>query len=531
MPAILVVFVIALALVTCSSRADQALEPSQIDSTRRIILAGGALFSRSQRNKQIASPDSLQTQGPASVSDVSTLSINPRGWARSFVDRAKDQVWVSDFPGFDATGANDSSPAFTAAVASCPASGCTIRVPTVSAKIKMGATVILKPGITLEGAAQAPGYKAATVLQRVQSSGPIFLLPGTASLSPGASTGIRITGLALDGGNVNLPVVSAPEVNPGRGTWNVEIDHVSFYNARPGISAINAWDWWVHDNAFIACGSNPATATSLSASSCLYIGNSTQSNYAGANSNSWRITDNFIDTSIGRGIVSDSTLGKYPNNFMSIKGNHFGVRGYESIFGCLRDSSILGNLSEGSIAGYPIFDLKSGSGCGFNTIIGNHLAAPGAFAIVDNGASDLVASNSFNIKGSATAWIQLGASSGNVSVMNNKADDSPCCNTIPMVSDLGSLNTVMWNDGSDGMVINGHLPFKKFGQSYLIPTDLSHLRPKQSAVSQLPTCNASTQGHIRVVYDANAPTYNATVVGGGLVWTTVLCNSVNWTAH
>ena len=52
-----------------------------------------------------------------------------------------------------------------------------------------------------------------------------------------------------------------------------------------------------------------------------------------------------------------------------------------------------------------------------------------------------------------------------------------------------------------------------------------------TTVAGLPTCNGSTQDQIRVVMDANAPTYNATVVGGGAVRIPVYCNGNNWTAH
>lgn len=55
--------------------------------------------------------------------------------------------------------------------------------------------------------------------------------------------------------------------------------------------------------------------------------------------------------------------------------------------------------------------------------------------------------------------------------------------------------------------------------------------PNPTTVAQLPTCNANSQGQIRVVSDATSPAYNATIAGSGAVITMVLCNGTNWTAH
>lgn len=53
----------------------------------------------------------------------------------------------------------------------------------------------------------------------------------------------------------------------------------------------------------------------------------------------------------------------------------------------------------------------------------------------------------------------------------------------------------------------------------------------QTTVAGLPTCNAGNKGRLQGVTDANAPTYNATVAGGGAVAIPVYCNGTNWTAH
>lgn len=50
-------------------------------------------------------------------------------------------------------------------------------------------------------------------------------------------------------------------------------------------------------------------------------------------------------------------------------------------------------------------------------------------------------------------------------------------------------------------------------------------------VATLPTCNAGAAGTVLYVTDANGPTYNANLVGGGAVKTLAMCNGANWTAH
>lgn len=52
-----------------------------------------------------------------------------------------------------------------------------------------------------------------------------------------------------------------------------------------------------------------------------------------------------------------------------------------------------------------------------------------------------------------------------------------------------------------------------------------------STVAGLPTCNAGAEGSIAYVTDASAPSYNATLSGGGAVKTLAMCNGANWTAH
>lgn len=50
-------------------------------------------------------------------------------------------------------------------------------------------------------------------------------------------------------------------------------------------------------------------------------------------------------------------------------------------------------------------------------------------------------------------------------------------------------------------------------------------------VATLPTCNGTTTHSMASVSDATAPTYNATLTGGGAVQIPVYCNGTAWTAH
>jgi hypothetical protein len=50
-------------------------------------------------------------------------------------------------------------------------------------------------------------------------------------------------------------------------------------------------------------------------------------------------------------------------------------------------------------------------------------------------------------------------------------------------------------------------------------------------VATLPTCNAGAAGTVAYVTDATAPTYNASLTGGGAVKALAMCNGSGWTAH
>ena len=57
------------------------------------------------------------------------------------------------------------------------------------------------------------------------------------------------------------------------------------------------------------------------------------------------------------------------------------------------------------------------------------------------------------------------------------------------------------------------------------------IQPPETTVGLLPTCNGGSKGYTYRVSDANSPTWNAALAGGGSVEVLALCNGTSWTAH
>jgi hypothetical protein len=69
------------------------------------------------------------------------------------------------------------------------------------------------------------------------------------------------------------------------------------------------------------------------------------------------------------------------------------------------------------------------------------------------------------------------------------------------------------------------------GTDYFAPTGSGGLALAAKTVSTLPSCNARSVGNLYYVTDANAPSWNATVSGGGSAVVMAFCNGANWVAH
>jgi hypothetical protein len=405
-------------------------------------------------------------------------------------------------------GTIDAGPALQSAVNSCSTQYCVIALPPATTCYNIVTPVTWRAGVSLEGQDTADAnvfYTAAggSKLCLGESTAPMITLPGAsnANIETNVSSAMRFSHVRFEGNNRPQPIISAPDTLGGRGSWAVTIDHSTFMDGRPAIYAANSWDWWIHDNGFIRSG-NVATGTGNQVAA-LYIFNS---NTAGGidNSNYWRITDNFFDTTDGRAIQSDCTgVGTPSANWdMSIVGNHFGPPGgHESIYGCFNQSNISGNLLEGAASGLSTFNL-SGNGAGRNVISNNIMYSPGIYHIIDGNTLDLISNNSFITQGSSGYYINLTSTAYLVTVSNNKTNDAVCCNGVPLVFDQGALDNIIDNDGLEGSPANGAWPVQLYG------TVLQ--RPLMSTIPTIGDClNWGANG----IADAGSPCG----LGGGAV--------------
>ena len=257
-------------------------------------------------------------------------------------------------------GTTDDGPAFNAAIAACPASGgCTVFVPDVCPSYYKIVTGVTLPGhVRLLGEANIDANVTNPMtcgsLLINAGSGAMITLPGSATVTAQTSVGQSWSHIGFDGANLNFPVISAPEQNPGRGSWSVAADHFMIAHGRPCLSAQNSWDWSISDYSMVGCGNMPS-ATTMSQQAAIYTYNSAQT-YAGAATNSWRLTNGFIDTTHARALVSDSSGAGLANESFQVSNLHTGPQGYESLYGCFSGSSF-DIFSEGAVTGHATLQL------------------------------------------------------------------------------------------------------------------------------------------------------------------------------
>jgi hypothetical protein len=69
--------------------------------------------------------------------------------------------------------------------------------------------------------------------------------------------------------------------------------------------------------------------------------------------------------------------------------------------------------------------------------------------------------------------------------------------------------------------------------SYVQPSEVQYgsLSLPTTTVTSLPVCGPTQRGLLYSVSDAQPPTYNAPVSGGGAISIPVFCNGASWTAH
>lgn len=386
--------------------------------------------------------------------------------ARSWQSKIQEFRSILDF-GAVGDNSTDDSAALQAAVNSCTGI-CEIELPPATNCYRIASSVTWKYGVILKGT-HIPNpnidyiFTSGDSALCFASTGQISL-PGSSNLTANTSSAMGFINVLFNGGNLGQACIYAPELNPGRGSWGVTLFQDTFYHCQPAVYAETAWDWWIQSNSFIENGN--AVSGSGAEVASLYFKNSAQS-YAGANTNSIHVTNNFFDTTDGRAIQSDcSGAGAEINLFFSVIDNHFGPQGYESIYGCFGSSIFSGNESEGTTSGLRTLDLENTTGTGRNIIINNVLQSGGQYDVFDDNALDNIIGNTFIGSPSASAHIRLGSNSFVVTVNGNKSSDSSCCNTIPMVSDAGSGSSIFWNDGSDGVPSGNEVPQKINGTPY-----------------------------------------------------------------
>lgn len=289
-----------------------------------------------------------------------------------------------------------------------------------------------------------------TLLLRNQSTGPMFHIPGgDTSLPVGSGLGWGVFDLGLDGDDKNFPIINAPENE--RGSFNVRIHNVGFYRGRPAFYGANVWEWEVDGCSFVLCGDR-ATYSGVDPLGCSIFVLNGRRTYAGAASNSLMIHHNFIDTSVGAGIIFDSSGGGQCCKYNFITNNHFGPQGYANIYGTIAESVISGNTSEGVLAGEITINLFGTNGNGRNVISGNVLATPGTYHLSTGNAFDSITGNVMVGEGSSGYYMLLDSASQGCLVTGNVSNDQGApYEATPMVSDTGTSNKVYLNGGSEGM--------------------------------------------------------------------------------
>lgn len=491
----------ALTVAASPALADQVLGQGRIDSANRVILPGGPTLGTWQGQKYTATPDSLAVKSVGSV--IPWARKEAGAVTRNLIDKLYEHLSVKDFGAVGDTTSVDSvmkaddGPAIQRAIDAC--NGCIIDVP--SGIYKIATPLTGKGGIRWMGQSSVgSNFHAApsggSILSNAQSTAAMYTVPGSSNLTSTDASSWSFEAITLQGNNRPVPIVSAPETKPGRGSWSARFYNVLFDGGRPAIYAANAWDWWAEGSSFTRCGdvtkADNAVGLDLT-DSCILIFDSAQT-YAGANSNSWRIKYNFFDITKGRAIVSDSSGAGGPNQFMLITGNHFGPTGNESLYGCFSQSTISDNMSEGSFPGRPgmnLFVPGNRGGCGQNRILGNLLTAAGTFHIVDGLAGDLIANNTMQPEGTGGAFVQLTPSALRATVINNKVINATNDNSVPTVLDQGLGSTIRGNSGSDNRVANNEEPLRLDGTSLY-----GQLSPQSGLTSYTPTitCGSGSFG-------------------------------------
>lgn len=203
--------------------------------------------------------------------------------------------------------------------------------------------------------------------------------------------------------------------------------------------------------------------------------------------------------------------------------------------------------------GLPISTGVSGLGTGVATALA---AAPTGSGVVVLATTPTI-TTSVAVAGSANTVTIAGASTGDKPTFTTSGSDTNIGMTLTA---KGTTSFVFGNASGDwfhvtgpttpanyvtesGAAAGGDVSLITAGSDTNVSLDLT---PKGTGVikissggvllplttvAALPSCAAGTKGLLAAVSDATAPTYNASLTGGGAVSIPVYCNGTAWTAH
>jgi hypothetical protein len=156
-------------------------------------------------------------------------------------------------------------------------------------------------------------------------------------------------------------------------------------------------------------------------------------------------------------------------------------------------------------------------------VAGNYTVIPGRTAVPVTGCS---------LTG-ATANLVFGTVTGGTKMSLYRTINGSATETVGIVSDiLGGWTTCDSTGSCASTAGDGGFAVANAVTAGTTVTGAAGLKlPTAVNVSALPACNSPEKGVMLQVNDASAPTYNATVSGGGGVSIPVYCNGANWTAH
>jgi hypothetical protein len=465
--------------------------------------------------------------------------------------KVKESVSVLDF-GAVADGVisggvvsgTDNTAAFQAAINAVSTNGGVIIVP--PGKYAIG-PLAGASNVVFNGLGHLPGFGAGAMLLNNQTgagTGPMFSFPAQ-------SAGWGFFEILIDGNNILQPAIKTVDAAGVFGSFDFHINRVTFQNCHPAIYGIGCFDAWVincvfRNNGNMASGVGAQTAT-------IYL---QVSAITGNGNNTWHITNNFIETLTGRGVLATGAASASGNQGLFIANNHFEglypTGGYEHIFFDGTYSSLVtSNFMLGTSPSTPLISI--GVGSRGNVVANNSISGAGFYSgspvlfnqIVANGQGDIISNNSFTPGSGAPANVSLGATSTNVTVTGNKSVPV----SVQSAADSGTDNSIYGNDndfltaytptiaftGGTGVTAAGLVcGFSREGSRIFIsvrfqvtftiaPTQITFTLPNSKTVGDFASCggfNVSNTKAITAFAAAGANTLSIVYAAGGVGVTT-----------